>query len=366
MNPKKPGHEVQHPRPFQSSNLGEVLSQVSGGVEDSVRQHIVERVELGLRDYLAGVVNLNSLGDLGTPQVMLRVRTFQTILDEFRRIIDDRYPQVLETIGRNIGFNFGISLTQILRKADWIPLNFEALLGFWATFDSSAQMGQVHFDYSSAASGEAQVAIRIKNLFLTLGYGQDEPLRHCDFMIGYHLGAADVASMLWTRWISNTIYARPEYAWRALDCVGLGQERDGVTAFALTLRKEKLTDCRDTLAAGIAACETGNWVVAMIDARICLESALLHVSGEAGSIKVSFGRLLDQLRSVRVDLNYERWKNAYAVCSEFAHQVKAHNEIAVLGYLFLVWECLREAEGIELTNEQAGQVRLARQKFLVP
>src|SRR5258707_15110717 len=98
---------------FDKSDVDEVLTAVSGGIEVSVRRHIMESIESGLRDYLAGVVNMTSLGDLGSPQVMLRVRTFQTILDEFRKTLDDRYPQILEHIGRNIGFNFGISLLNI-------------------------------------------------------------------------------------------------------------------------------------------------------------------------------------------------------------------------------------------------------------
>lgn len=96
-----------NPTPFTGSDIDKVLTTVSGGIESNVRKHIIDTVELGLRDYLAGVVNLNSLGDLGTPQVMIRVRTFQTILDEFRHLLDDRYSHILERVGQNIGFNLG-------------------------------------------------------------------------------------------------------------------------------------------------------------------------------------------------------------------------------------------------------------------
>lgn len=355
----------ENPHPFNRSAIDDVLRTVSGGVATSVRKQIVDAVEDGLRDYLAGVINLNSLGNLGTPQVMVRVRTFQTILDEFRRILDDRYAHVLEHIGQNIGFNFGVSLVSILRNANWIPLNFEALLEFWARFDSSAQIGQVRFSYEKA-SGEAVVDVRIKDLFLTLGYGQDEPLRHCGFMVGYFAAGMDLVSLLWTRWIRNSIYASPETSWRANRCVNQGQDHEYVTAFTVGLRPEKFPEARDVLVLAIDACQAGNWVESMIDARICLENCLLRIVGEVPSTKFSFGRLLEQLRGVRADIDYEKWRTTYALCSESAHQVSSQNEIAVLGHLFNVWTCLNEGENVELSPEQLGLLRHAREKYLIP
>jgi hypothetical protein len=352
--------------PFTISEIDRVLTSVSGGLETDVRQHIMETIETGLRDYLAGVVNLNSLGDLGTPQVMIRVRTFQTILDEFRRLLDERYATSLQHIGLNIGFNFAISLIKILKNANWIPLDFEALLKFWALFDSSAQMGHITFNFELTSTREAVVNSKIKQLFLTVGYGNDEPLRHCDFMVGYHRSTMDVSSMLWTRWIRESIYAKPEVAWRATECVNAGQERDEITAFKTNLRAENLPDVRDTLTLAIEACQKGTWVESMIDARICLENALLRIANIELGTRFSFGRLLEQLKNVRANMDYEKWRVAYASCSEFAHQVKSHNEIAVLGYLFTVWECVCEAENVQLSSEQAGLLIKAKDKYVTP
>lgn len=352
--------------PFSTPDIDKVLSAVSGGIEGNVREHIMQTIEVGLRDYLAGVVNLNSLGDLGTPQVMVRVRTFQTILDEFRRLLDERYATSLQHIGQNIGFNFAISLIKILRNANHIPLDFDALLKFWGLFDSSAQMGQITFDVDNEVSGETCVDTKIKHLFLTNGYGSDEPLRHCDFMVGYLHATTDVASLLWTRWIRKSIFARPEVAWRTISCINTGQERDDVTAFRISLRPERFQQVRDTLALAIDACQNGTWVEAMIDARICLENALLLVARHELGTRFSFGRLLEQLKNVRANLDYEKWRVAYASCSEFAHQVKSHNEIAVLGYLFTVWECICEAENLELSTEQAGLLIKAKDKYVTP
>jgi hypothetical protein len=65
-------------------------------------------------------------------------------------------------------------------------------------------------------------------------------------------------------------------------------------------------------------------------------------------------------------MDVEKWKIAYALCSESAHQRRAHNEIAVLGYLFNVWECLREAEDVELSAVQTGLLAVAREKYITP
>jgi hypothetical protein len=360
---------MQHatgPQPFASPQIDSVLAAVSGGLETNVRTHIMQTIEIGLRDYLAGLVNLNSLGDLGTPQVMIRVRTFQTILDEFRRLLDDRYLSTLQHIGLNIGFNFGISLVRILQNAAWIPLNYEALLKFWALFDSSAHMGHVDFQFAELAPAEATIDVKIQKLFLTLGYGHDEPLRHCNFMVGYLTGAADIASLLWSRWIKSSIYAKPTHWWRVIECTSLGQEKDDVTAFAVSLRPERFTTVRDTFALAISASQDGKWVEAMIDGRICLERALLLIVGHDPETRISFGRLLEQTQNVRAYMDHERWRIAYAACSDFAHQVKAHNEVAVLGHLFTVWECISEAENVQISPEQAGLLLAARDRYLLP
>lgn len=185
-------------------------------------------------------------------------------------------------------------------------------------------------------------------------------------MVGYLHGTTDVASMLWTRWIRKSIYAKPDIAWRTIECVNTGQDRDEVTAFRVNLRPERFGQVRDTLALAIEACQKGNWVEAMIDARICLENSLLLIAGQDLGIRFSFGRLLEQLKHVRANMDYEKWRVAYASCSEFAHQVKSHNEIAVLGYLFTVWECVCEAENVELSTEQAGLLLKSKEKYVTP
>jgi hypothetical protein len=351
-------------KPFRAKDINLVLSSVSGAIASGVRERIMGAVDASLGDYLTGVMNLTSLDDLGTPQVMIRVRTFQTILDEFRKQLDDRYSRVLERIGLNIGFNFGISLIKILNNSHWMALDYEAVLKFWALFDSSAQIGNVDFDLKSNDSDAATVHVRIKRLFLTLGYGADEPLRHASFMLGYLLGAADVTAMLWTRWIRQSDWQNPKRAWRALGCEVAGTDKDDISAFQIALREEAFPDVRDTFVRAINASEEGKYVDAMMAARICLEESLRRVAGHPSETRVSFGRLLEEIDGVRADLVFENWKIAYDVCSKYAHQINAEN--AVLSNLFLVWECVRDAENVVLSSEQRANLADAQHKYLLP
>jgi hypothetical protein len=358
--------DARIPQPFKTFEVDRVLTTVSGGLAGNVREHIVEAVDIALRDYLGSAINLNSLGELGTPQVMIRVRTFQAILDEFRRLLNGHYPLLLTHIGLNMGFNFGISLMRILRNAELIPLDFVSLLHFWARFDSSAQIGRVSMDYVLTNAGEAAVDAKIKQLFLTLGYGDDEPLRHVNLMIGYLIGTVDAASLLWTRWIRASVYETPPYSWRATGCVYGGPERDGAISFTISLLEERLPRVRDGLASAIEACEAGNLVQALILARICLEDSIRWIGRLSADTRFSFGRLLEQLEHVRADMDSERWKLAYAACSEAAHQANPKNELSVLDDLFSVWECVREAETMELSDDQAANLLGAQTKYVTP
>jgi hypothetical protein len=358
--------EMDVAKPFKISDIDRVLTSVSGGLAANLRQHVMKAVDISLRDNLGDVVSLSSLAALGTPQVMIRVRTLQTILDEFRRLLAPKYTSILEHVDLNIGFNFGVSLIKTLRNANSIPLDFSALLGFWARFDSTAQMGHFSFDFHLKDTGEAVVETTIKQLFVTLGYGQDEPLRHSSLMVGYLVGAADTASLLWTRWLRASVYENPPRAWCAAKCVSGNHDRDGVTTFSLELREERSPGVRDRLVLAIEACEAGNGVKAMIDARMCLEESMLRIAGHSKETRFSFGRLLEQLQNVRADINYGKWKTAYDTCSGFAHQAGVHNEVEILGYLFYVWECVREAEGIELSDEQKANLLGRKDKYVLP
>src|SRR5437763_2480713 len=105
---------------FDDREVDEVLTSVTGAVELEVKKQISQIVEKAIRDVMFGVVNMTKLGNLGAPQVMLRVRTFQMILDDFKGELGDKYDGILGRIGRNIGFNFGLTLTRILRQSQKI------------------------------------------------------------------------------------------------------------------------------------------------------------------------------------------------------------------------------------------------------
>src|SRR2546423_13868047 len=100
---------------FDRHDVDDVLTQVTGAGQSDLRDQITTVVENGLRELLFGLVNMQTLADQGAPQVMLRVRTFQTILDDFRNELTGDYDEILRRIGKVIGFNFAISFLRFLK-----------------------------------------------------------------------------------------------------------------------------------------------------------------------------------------------------------------------------------------------------------
>jgi hypothetical protein len=221
---------------FEVSQVGDVLAEVSGGAEDNLRRELTDVLEKEIRQFLFGLVNMPKLATLGAPHVMLRVRTFQTILDDFRVALGEQYDPILTRIGRAIGFNFGMTLLRVLKHANRLPLEYDALLEFWAKFDSAAQMGEYRLLLKEKSEKDgAVVDVNIKDLFLTLGYEDDDPLRHCPFITGYFDGALDTALFLWTRWIGQSIFKDPRVLWSVAGCDDPSREEHGVVRFSLKL-----------------------------------------------------------------------------------------------------------------------------------
>jgi predicted hydrocarbon binding protein len=353
--------------PFERSEVGEVLAEVSGGLENDVRRSLTDILDKGLRDFLFGLVNMPRLAHLGAPHLMLRVRTFQTILDDFRGALGDQYNPILNRIGRTIGFNFAISLLRVLRHSQRLPMKYDALLEFWAKFDSAAQMGEYTLVFREEEHDlSSHVDVIIKDLFLTLGYEEDEPLRHCPFITGYFEGALDTTLFLWTRWIKQSPFKDPKVLWSVAKCDNIVREDQGVIRFKVDVAEERWPELKDHLASAVEFSEKGNWTESIIAARVALERGLVHCAGEEPKLKVSFGRLLEQLQKVRLPLTAERWRSTYAQCSETAHQVKVLNEVTVTNILFNVWLCLQEAESIVLSQEQGTAIKQNRAKYVIP
>jgi hypothetical protein len=353
--------------PFERSEVGEVLAEVSGGLENDVRRSLTDILDKGLRDFLFGLVNMPRLAHLGAPHVMLRVRTFQTILDDFRGALEDQYNPILNRIGRTIGFNFAISLLRVLRHSQRLPMKYDALLEFWAKFDSAAQMGEYTLSFrEDEQDRSAHIEVIIKDLFLTLGYEEDEPLRHCPFITGYFEGAVDTTLFLWTRWIKQSQYKDPKMLWSVSNCDNIVREDQGVIRFRVDVAEEQWPELKDYLASAIELSEKGNWTESIIAARVALERSLVRCANEEPKLKVSFGRLLEQLQKVRLPLNIARWRKTYSQCSETAHQVKVLNEVTVTNILFNVWTCLHEAESVVIAPEQSAAIKQNRSKYIAP
>jgi len=355
---------------FDTSHVADALADVSGGAEDNLRKELTDVLEKELRQFLFGLVNMPKLATLGAPHVMLRVRTFQTILDDFRGELGDEYDPVLTRIGRTIGFNFGISLLRVLRHAGRLPLEYDALLEFWAQFDSAAQMGEYKLSLKQELGDDglkrATVDVNIKDLFLTLGYEDDDPLRHCPFITGYFEGALDTAMFLWARWIQESIYQTPNVFWSVANYDTPGREEHGVVRFRVELVPERWPALKTLLCRAVELSETRNWEGSILSARMALERALVSLSAETPpDLKVSFGKLLEQLERVRVPIDFTRWRRTYAECSETAHVVKVVSEFSVANIVFNVWRCVKEAESTIVPPEFLKEIKEHRERYVI-
>lgn len=351
--------------PFERPQVEEVLAEVSGGLETDMRRSLTEILDKGLRDFLFGLVNMPKLAHLGAPHVMLRVRTFQTILDDFRAALENQYDPILTRIGRTIGFNFGISLLRVLRHAQRLPMKYDALLEFWAKFDSAAQMGDYTLVLKEENEHTTQVDVSIKDLFLTLGYEDDEPLRHCPFITGYFEGALDTTMLLWTRWIQQSPFKDPKALWSVSKYDDIVREERGVIRFNVTLSEERWPELKNHLARAIELSEREKWTESILAGRIALERSLVCCAAEEPEQKVSFGRLLELLQKVRLPIDPDLWRRTYAQCSETAHQVKVLSEVTVTNILFNVWRCIKEVEAVTLTPEQSAAIKQNRTKYVI-
>ena len=353
--------------PFDSSDVADVLAEVAGGMQENLRRELTSLMDRELREFLFGLVNMPKLGNLGAPQVMLRVRTFQTILDDFRGALGDQYDGILKRIGRGIGFNFAITLLRVLRHANRVPKKYDALLEFWAKFDSAAQMGDFKFAIHELSDEQARVEVNIRDLFVTLGYGDDEPLRHCPFITGYLEGALDTSMFLWTRWIRESDFKDPQVLWSVSACDEIVRESPGLVRFNVTLKKEPLPTLKDILARAVDLSETERWGESIITGRVALErSVVCCAQEEPPELKVSFGRVLEQLERVRADLDFEVWRRTYDECSKPAHQVKTLNEVTVTNILFNVWRCVKETESLTLAPELVAEIKKNHFKYVIP
>lgn len=92
----------------------------------------------------------------------------------------------------------------------------------------------------------------------------------------------------------------------------------------------------------------------------------MHAAGEnPPDLKVSFGRLLEQLERVRLAIDGDRWRHTYDECSRPAHQIGILNEVSVTNVLFNVWRCVKEVEGLLVAPELGADVRKNREKYIV-
>jgi hypothetical protein len=129
---------------------------------------------------------------------------------------------------------------------------------------------------------------------------------------------------------------------------------------------ERWPELKDLLSRAVELSEAKKWNESILSGRMALERGLVRCADEdPPDLKVSFGKLLEQLARVRVPIDVDRWKRTYAECSETAHTVKVISEMTVSNILFNVWRCLKEVESVNVAPEFLSEIKQNRAKYVI-
>ena len=351
------------PKGFDREGAERVLSTSKGEqIKIDLSKRITEIIDEDLSEFFTkevAVLNMDALKKAGMPHVMLRVGTIQTILDEFRKALEPGYESALREIGEQVGLTFSIDLINFLRKSMNLPLDQEALLEFWAIFDSSADMGKISVD---PRIKDNRIQVGIENSFLTKNYEEDKH-RHCAFFQGYIRGVVDTSICQWTRWIAETRYAPPAQKWWVESVVKGCPPASENCEFVVNLLEERYPQSRSAFSSSIRSIQQQNYGDASLSARLALERALKEPLGIDDEVPVSFARLLKAYQETQVPLAYSRWLFSYDEISKTAHEVRIVNYHEAIGTILSVKKLLDEWTQISLSEEQRRSLLAKKSEY---
>lgn len=336
---------------FKQEEADEILESAFEELKPLLTQAITKALENRLDEFLATspLISLDALKRAGMPQVLLRVRTLQTLLDVMREQIQFNYSENLRNAGKLVGFTFGIDVIGLLEQKRRIPIDYNALLRFWSLYDSSAGMGTLSF-----LIREGRLSINIQENFLTLDYDSNRH-RHCSFWEGYLQAVLDTLICMWLRWIEEVgSYRIPSERWVVVDVREVTQ--DMTCSFDVTLVKEIQTKPRDLLVNAMRQIYQKNFAGAVQTGRIALELSAKELIGLPEDFKVSFGRLLTVYQNSGLSLSYKNWEKTYGLASEPMHRRVSYDERQAVRILQAVQELLIEANIIRPSDEQREDI----------
>ena len=346
---------------FRSEEAGEIIESAFADLRPILTGSISRALEESLDQYLvtSPLISLDALKRAGTPQVLLRIRTLQILLDAFRQRAEPGYEALLRRAGRSVGLTFGIEMIALLEEKGRIPIDLDSLLRFWSLYDSSAGMGILE-----PSMRGSRLTIRIRDNFLTVDYASGQH-PHCPFWEGYLQAALDSSMCMWLRWIENAgIHKVPKDRWMVVDA--RENPLDSPCSFELKLAPEVQAEPRDQFTTALIDLREGRYTEAVQKGRIALELSVKGMIGLPGDFKVSFGKFKAVCRDLGVPLSYEKWEDAYAVASDPMHLPIQVNLREAVGTLQSIQTLLVEAISMELSPQQREDLLGREAEYRLP
>lgn len=346
---------------FGEEETAEVLGFAGNEIKESLSESIRTMIDKNIGDYLTKnpTINMGSLKRAGTPHVLLRIKTLHTIFDGFKKTLDNQYVDVLRKIGENVGFSFSVDLIDYLEidKAK-IPVDYNALIGFWSLFDSRADMGDFTIKLDE---NNRKIEVNIRDNFLTKEYENDQH-RHCAFFEGYIEGVLDGAFCQWTRWIYKSIYKPPRTLWQIIRVKENG--KDNQCHFTADIIKEKYLTPRNLLVDAILAFRKGDHKGAMLHARKGLENAIKEPIKLTETDKVKFTQLVKAYKKNQVEISYTKWADLYEAMSDIAaHSRRNITEEESLENINQTRNLIKEMSTIDLDADTIQKIHGEKQNY---
>jgi len=181
---------------YKKDNSDEIIGKKIQDIHDTLDTKIDDlrnskiRKGVGGDDWVweDGLLNIGN-----SPNVTLRIKTLQQILDSFK-VHTEKYPEIMRETAKKIGTSFGETLYRDINKKTKVStLDIQQRIDTWRKYDSDTGMGrfdtsELHVDIEhKTISG----FLKIHNSFITNGRTDCTGKKECIFFEGYLKGVFD-------------------------------------------------------------------------------------------------------------------------------------------------------------------------------
>lgn len=294
----------------------------------------------------------------GMETVSFRTKTFGLLLDALTaNYKKDTYENILRTVGELTGSSFSLDLFHYLRKIQKIPKDYEALLHFWAGYDSSAGFGIIEIkDFSE---DDKYIDINVSNSYLVRSQKEKEKEnwhKYCSYLEGYIYGTLyESLSELYHLLDETEIYRPPNNLLKPILPIQ-DKPKDTICQFRVNIDIEKLTHASKQLYKAKKGYRDRSYIEGASSARTVFEYSLKELFDIPLEDPTSFYRLrrgfFDYCPSKDIKVKLKHYDSAYAKASEILHKDREASPELCNEILEKAMGFLRDVSNSEMTRGQ--------------